>query len=405
MKTKASLHALVRTAMPFMGAAVILVAGLAKISDVHAFAEVLKSWTIIPSGARYGISLAVPLMEIAIGGACLLGLWRESMRLVAIVFMVFVTSAYALESAISQPPSCGCFGKLLGWAASHEGVWLVVGRNVAVIGLLAAPWLLATSKRVFGAGATGRTSRPATSRGFTLIETIVVLVLVALLVSLLMPSLSKLRAFGSSARALSDLRSHAQIASVYSSDFRGMFPCIADPAYTTTILTIPDDKVAVEYFDQRLFWYFGLAPGYYGGNYRSSSFFAPSQSGYVPGHAYDYSISLVARPEFWNSTTRMEFGQFAATRVDEVLYPSAKSIYLNLWESYWGRANFSDRNAKGFPVESSFCDGSASAVMVEQFTSPMPSGEGPLSSPYARVHLGLIGVHTINGVRGRDVSR
>ncbi|HWB19199.1 MAG TPA: type II secretion system protein [Phycisphaerales bacterium] len=85
--------------------------------------------------------------------------------------------------------------------------------------------------------------RPDTARGFTLVEVLVVMGIVALLVALLSPAISKVRAEGRSTQCMSNLRQIYQAVMVYRNGADQLLPYAAPlPAETPTGLVggLPD---------------------------------------------------------------------------------------------------------------------------------------------------------------------
>ena len=66
--------------------------------------------------------------------------------------------------------------------------------------------------------------------GFTLIELLVVVAIIALLIAILLPSLSKARLRARTAQCLASVRGHAQATQMYVADWQAMFPYVAAPA-------------------------------------------------------------------------------------------------------------------------------------------------------------------------------
>jgi prepilin-type N-terminal cleavage/methylation domain-containing protein len=230
--------------------------------------------------------------------------------------------------------------------------------------------------------------------GFTLIETILVVVLVALLLSLILPSLQNTKKLAGGARSSSNLRSHASVLAVYAADYDDLFPYLTDPKATRSVVRCESAGIAVSilYFEASRYWRIGLADSYYQGAWNSSAFFTPYRVG--EGRAeYLLSCTTIADPRYYSSEEAQAPPQnLRPVRGTEVHFPSAKGLLV---EHSFALPSVSPRVAFG--------DGSASVLQQDRFLAGLRSGDGlfwnftlhyPNREPIC---------HTVNGVRGRDV--
>lgn len=242
-------------------------------------------------------------------------------------------------------------------------------------------------------------SIPARSRhAVTLIETIVVIGIVAVLMALLVPALGGARLAAANNASLRNLKTHAQVASLYAGDFRDMAPFIADPDATYTVARGGGITMEFEFFESSEAWVVALVDRYYQiGIADSWEVFA--YPGPEPG-LYQYSPSFIAKPAFWNMRTRAD-NQLGPNRLASVASPSAKTIFLE----FNPRVGFPVWTVTGVEQQTrwgmSFVDGSARRIDSASLTEPVRAGEGTAHG--FRFNVGVCGMHTVDGVLGRDV--
>lgn len=115
------------------------------------------------------------------------------------------------------------------------------------------------------------TVRPA----FTLLETLVVILLSAVLLALLLPSLAGVRGLTDQRSIVASMRSHATSFSMYVSDHSDAYPHYMDPATSHTLLRFPDHEMRLRYFGAFAVWQIALFERYYGA-WNHPTFFDPA---------------------------------------------------------------------------------------------------------------------------------
>tara|TARA_R110000782_G_scaffold45706_12_gene101386 strand:- start:3693 stop:4436 length:744 start_codon:yes stop_codon:yes gene_type:complete len=246
---------------------------------------------------------------------------------------------------------------------------------------------------------------PLRSRNaFTIVEVLVAVAIIAVIMSLIAPSISAARRSGIDVASLANLRTHAQVATLYAGDYRDFAPFIADPDATQSVIRGGGTTVIIEYFDSGWAWAFALTDEYYGVGLQSAlteqewGVFAIPRS---MGPTYRYSPNFVTRPAFWNEHTRAA-GQLGPTRLGDVRSPDAKAIFIE-WDlerslPWWTQDTIGHPHRFGF----GFVDGSARRPDPGTLVRPYPRGEGTAHG--AQFSLGIVGLHTVDGVLGRDVQ-
>lgn len=237
-------------------------------------------------------------------------------------------------------------------------------------------------------------------RAFTLPELLVVLALVAGLTLLVLPSLGGARYGAREAVSLSNLRQHGVVVLAYQNDWDEVFPYFTDPRATETIIRFHDGRASrrLRYFDAWFGWSDAIGPEYYG-RYDDPTFASPFERPLAYGTHYWYSCSLICRPEYWNTRTRLDGrSQWRPTRAHECVHPSQKAVYVDITPfNYDIEEAFNQLR----PIRMGFVDGSAARLTWSQAHYGYPNGDGDIASS---VHIGpsAPGTHTIDGVRGRD---
>lgn len=244
---------------------------------------------------------------------------------------------------------------------------------------------------------------------FTLIESILTIALIAILIALLLPSLSGVRDRVRSISALSDLRQHATVFAAYANDHRDISPFFAEPRATLTVIRGNQATVSFHYFSSSSFWVYALADTYYPG---LSLFDDVFRSPYlldtdVYDTPYYYSCSMIAAPAYWSPETRTGRDQFRPNRLSDVAFPGAKGM-LTI-EPWVLRAPFdtplSTLNPAEQTVLSATVAGSATTTKLGEFGPVIASGDGGTITELGGHRTGTTpaGMHTLHGAAGRDL--
>jgi prepilin-type N-terminal cleavage/methylation domain-containing protein len=242
------------------------------------------------------------------------------------------------------------------------------------------------------------------SRAFTLIETILVVALVAVLTALVAPSLAGVRDKSRQLKSLSNLRGHAQIMGAYAADYRDLFPVLSNPNATQSIVRCESARIAIPtvYFGVTGCWHVGLADQYYGGRWNSESFLTPwTPAEYAGSLSYELTCSALAEPEYYDAQrTRPPPSQLRPMKQSETAFPSAKGLFVAVssWE-YWPSPGFKQQRFHGATV-----DGSALFFSGGDLGPQFGRGDGnylqytthfPATNPL---------MHTEKGLQGRDLQ-
>ncbi|MBL8762109.1 MAG: prepilin-type N-terminal cleavage/methylation domain-containing protein [Phycisphaerae bacterium] len=379
---------------------VLLLLGIAKLVDLPAFADALRTWNAIPEWAVAPLCIAVPVFEVLIALSWILGMCRRWAIAIAFCFLMIVTLAYLGQRFLSDPPRCGCAGVVSRYWSEIDSTVVVVTRNALMLIAFGVQLRVAREHIRLNRVSATLSTQPSNRRGFTLIEALVVVALVGLLIGLLAPSIGGVRDKARVANTLANLRSHASIFTVYAGDFRDTMPAATYPT-GLSIIRCPSQDIAVKakYFDMARLWQIALADGYYNGDPSSMSFRSPLNPyskgiGRLIETDYWYACSFLASPEFYNDTTRALLPQqLRAVHLGEVVFPDSKSV-LAEYALSWGPpgaawAAFTDGHADESTVVAELTHKSGDGAKSYDYNGHFPAARYPL-------------LHTENGVRGRD---
>jgi len=246
-------------------------------------------------------------------------------------------------------------------------------------------------------------------RAFSLVEVLAVLVIVSILVAVSVPLVGEVRGRARDSVSSGNLRTHAQAITMYTADFADGFPHFTKRGFASTTLEGGGIQLAgVSYFDAHQTWHIALADSYYLASVTADAFFPPGYpredgDGWPFYTPYYYPCAFIAAPEYWNELTRMGPSQYRGTRIDEVLFPSAKVLVVQGWPFRRIVIDPDDNMRTRLPVSS--VDGSVRALRWNERENGYERGDGYQFQNDGAIHYidwpRLL--HTIDGVRGRDV--
>lgn len=422
---RASVISIIRTALAAPVFIFLFFAGTGKLIALPEAASSVRDLRILPDTFVLPAILLISCVEVAISLSWLRN--RRSLAAPALAFVLLMTFsgvyAWLLHQGIS--PTCSCLGEWSRYFALKIEGRQTLWRNGVFLTLLAtsvACLFLEPGRGrhkgghqgVIGAGSdesvpeSRATSLRAERAGFTIIELLLVIVMIAILIALTLPTLATMHHSTRRIVSASNLRSHVQAMTLYAGDSREMAPYFTDPSATRTILRWKDLAVQSRYFDAHIFWPIVLSSGGYGASPFDRVFVGP---GVRPSFisSYHYSCVFLAPPVYWDPSTRTGRSQLGPTKLSDVRFPGSKVLINDEVEFALAADRRSDPRAvvRVPPGRQNFgmVDGS---VLVRDRSEPLPGYErGDGSDLNLSIHLGDTGggLHTLGGIWGRDFKR
>ncbi|MBL8765303.1 MAG: prepilin-type N-terminal cleavage/methylation domain-containing protein [Phycisphaerae bacterium] len=388
---------------------IFLTASIGKLSSINAFADSLLSWSLIPRSLRPTLTLLVPVLELSIACSWFLRLSTRAAAVAAGSLLIMFTIVYAAHVLFARPPNCQCLAQIDAFWRGRGETQHYLARNSALLGLLVVGSCLTpgcTAQRNSSPpgdrfGTTPRDARSRAPSAFTLLETLICIVVVAVLLALALPAVRHFRAASRETGSLSNLRSHAQVFAAYASDFHDLLPYFTPPGSSKFVMPCATrGEVTGPHFGTHAYWNYGLADRAYGGNPGHDSFYPPGTQAFS-GTDYAYACDLIAAPEYWNPSTRTSPEQWRPTALSLVRFPSAKVLMIDSVPIFRDLVDIAWRNPN-IRLGAAFIDSSASVLGLDELVPGYEGGDGHVDGCIHTVDFPY-GLHTLDGIRGRDI--
>jgi uncharacterized membrane protein YphA (DoxX/SURF4 family) len=129
-------------------AAVWLVSGYLKASDLNQTYVAVQAYDLLPSGAVSAVAGAVPFLELALGVLLLVGLGTRLTAIVSAVVLLAFIGAVGQAWARGLSIDCGCFGGGGQVASGDTRYPQEIARDIGF--LVLAGWLIVRPRTLFG---------------------------------------------------------------------------------------------------------------------------------------------------------------------------------------------------------------------------------------------------------------
>jgi uncharacterized membrane protein YphA (DoxX/SURF4 family) len=141
-------NALVLVSRLVLGA-IFIVAGVSKIGHAIEFATQIAAFRLVPQPLIAPMAIALPFLEVLLGGYLVLGLFTRAAAWIAAVLLLAFDGAIASAVVRGLSVSCGCFGPndatVTSWGeVARDAIFVLL----AVVVALRPPGTLALDRRI-----------------------------------------------------------------------------------------------------------------------------------------------------------------------------------------------------------------------------------------------------------------
>lgn len=395
-----------------LGVLVVVFAGsaLSKLTRPESAERAVK-FIFDRAGTGQSRAVEVALVGALIGWEMLLALGmaaggrvrRQAIGLCAATLLV-LSGVLVFLLVVPAAPGCGCLGSSGEKAGLAE--LAALARNALLFA--ACVWLLDGGK---GLPAVEGGDRPGTHRlgrkagaGFTLIETLACITIVAIVLSLVIPSLRDARASAKEQASQGLARQLAMVAFGYAHDWKDALPFFATPRDPWSPAWIGGRAYGNQPFDaQARLWLSFLANEGRIEPVRDEMFLSPEQRAIAQGFdprtvrtaLYFMTFTAFSAPDYWSPGRNGELpppdALLHGQKLASVRWPSAKGLLCNMRDGYWR-----GRGPAAMAHFGVFFDGSA-GVILESDVNPGSIQHRPLPGRWAWPIMS-----TTDGLFGRD---